>query len=967
MWPTRLECFNGLNGVGRWLESSLTTLAWAFLCLLCCSSQAWSLELEAPAEQRIKPGAWLSLAFVVTADEQPRWSGLDPATRHHEPKIDLPLGWTLVVPPRQLDLTHHKPQTLTLAVAVPADAPAGRHAISLTIGPWSVAAEVMVETVGRIEWVGDAQSDQVIHRWWSDRPWSVDEAVVLVGNQSLTVRLKSKAPEGVLVALSEQAHRLVPGVAQHMSIEVRRDPNSGQLPKRLAIAVDVLDANTGKHLATRRWVLAPFNDDMNPSSPRPWNVGGFVDWRLNNQANNQPNNQSDNQSDMTRMIEPHDWGILGSGDLDEASQARVAFAWHQDTRWGRYVEFDSPELQWRVGHRVFLGQRIDGLSRSGKGFNVSWQSDQTDGAWRMGWIDFMARSTHYQSPWWSWGGWRLATINASSNHPDTQGLGRWWSLAYQSPRATTSQASPMHQWTTQFTGNKDRVASRIKYRYQSDHKAWLGFLAESIPKDHVSGLPAGKRLLIQSHQPIHTQSHLTALVSAGQQKSIHGTTHHQAIALHHWQSISRAGRIRLGLGGTHRRHRRVSFNSNLADQFRTHESALSIRWTADWNGWHGSGRLDTRGRLGLATRFDQRHLGTWRLSHQNTYTQLSLSSNVGPWRWLGAVEKHRSGPERSLINEARLGLDAEADEGLVPRTDAARWRFGLQLSRRVGRLQEWSLALSPDTTDWAETTVWLRYRWRAHIASPMLAVTRVLGPLLGQDQRHVISGQVQKLTPAGRLPIEGVVVSLNDRHTRTDALGRYRFVGVGLGAHHLAIEPWLNNASTTQTAHIGQDWVLSAKDSVDVWVDANPLDSDRLISEGAGSLDRSLTHDWLWVRPGDVVVDVIWPQESPVDHSTQSLVMEKMRLVGICQTCPSAHQRRTAKRNAQGQWVVSQLLPGRWQWQWVGALLPSEHALKEPIRSIDVLSGQTKKMTWEVGYRPHPIEWQRTQSVELRD
>lgn len=932
-----------------------------FSWLLFCSAQAGSLELEAPATQHIKPGAWLSLAFVVRSDDPQIALLLETPNNHLKPKIDLPLGWSLLVPPRKLDLRHGGARTLTVAVAVPSGAPAGRHPIALAIGPWSVTAEVMVAADHTIQWLGEPQSNQSIHRWWTDRPWSVDEAVVLMGNQALDVRLESKAPDGIKVDLPDTDHRLVPGVAQKIVIGIRRDPNhSGRLAQRVAIAVDVLDANSNKRLATRRWVLAPFNDSLNKTLPNPWKFSGFVDWHSNK------------KHEMASLIAPHDWGIRGSGELDEASSARVAFAWHQDARWGRYVDFEGTQLRWQVGHRVVLGERINGLSRLGKGHSVSWQSDPTDQAWRMGWIDFKARGIHYQSPWWSRGGWRVSTINASASHPDTQGLGRWWSLAYQSPRATTSQASPIHQWTTQFTGNKDRVASRIKYRYQSDHNAWFDFLAESIPKDHVSGLPAGRRLLIQSHQPVNAQSHLTALVSAGQQEGIHGTTHHQAIALHHWQSISGAGRIRWGLGGTHRRHRRVSFNSNLADQShtnesRTHESALSIRWRADWNGWHGSGRLDTRGRLGLVTRFDQRHLGTWRLSHQNTYTQLSLSSTAGPWRWSGAAAKQRSGSERSLINEARLGLDAEADEGLVPRTDAARWRFGLQLSRRVGRLQEWSLALSPDTTDWAETTVWLRYRWRAHIASPVNAVTDVLGPLLGQDQRHVISGQVQKLTPAGRLPIEGVVVSLNDRHTRTDALGRYRFVGVGPGAHHLAIEPWLNNASTTQTAHIGQDWVLSTKDSVDVLVDANPMDYDRLISEAAGSSNRSLTHDWLWVRPGDVVVDVIWPQESPVDHSTQSLVMEKMRLVGTCQTCPSAHQRRTAKHNAQGQWVVSQLLPGRWQWQWVGALLPSEHALKERSRSTDVLSGQTKKMTWEVGYRPHPIEWQRTQSVELRD
>lgn len=969
MWPTRLECFDG--SMGRDVGSICPWWRWCGigLWLVFCPSYAWSLELEAPASQQVKPGAWLSLAFVVKADDQKRSQALDASVgasvNHHEPQIHLPLGWSLLVPPRKLDLSGHDAQTLTLAVAVPTAAPAGRHQIVLTIGPWSVVAEVVVEADYTIEWLGDSQSDQTIHRWWSDRPWSVDEALVLVGNQALDVRLESKAPLGLKVDLSDKDDRLlVPGVAQMISVEVRRDPiHLRQLPKRLAIAIDVLDANTGERLATRRWVLAPLGDGAGQSLAAPWAMSGFVDW------------QSSKEHGFVSLIEPHDWGIRGSGQIDQAGSRRLDFAWHQDPRWGRYADFEGTQFRWQVGHRVFLGEQINGLSRSGKGLSVSWENDKAAGAWRMGWIGFKAHGINYQSPWWSRSGWRLAYINASSNHADLRGLGGWWSLAYQSRAGSyRSQSSEPHQWKTHLTGNQDRVASRIEYRYQPQRDAWLGLLAESIPKDHVSGLPAGRRLLIQSRQPLKQEAYLTTSVSVRRQPSMNHTTRQQrAVEIHHWQKISSFGGIRLGLGGTHQRNRRARFNSLEATStrlFPTDEYALSIRLIGHLGQWHWSGRLDTHGRFGLATRWEQANVGLWRLNFQNTYTQLSLErSGAGPWQWSVALDKRRSWVQPTLWAGRPYGLDenANANDTLATHTNGSGIRLHLNLSRRVGRLHEWSLAVSPATTDLTDTTVWLRYRWRGRASSPMPTITR----LLGQEKSHTLSGQVQRLTPAGPMPVEGVIVSLNDRNTQTDARGQYRFFGVGLGLQRLAIEQRfdkksLNEKSNTKQVGIERGWLLTTNDTVDVWVD-----SPQPSTSGLGESNQSLTHDWLWVAPGHVLVDVAWPDEDLIDEdivddAIKASILEKMRLVGTCDTCPSAQQRRTATRNAQGQWVVTQLLPGRWQWQWVGALLPTGHEFKEPTQSLHLLSGQTARLTWEVRHRPRPIEWQGIQSVELR-
>ncbi len=925
--------------------------------------------MHAPASQSVQPGAWVSLGFVVKSADQSKES----TGQTHQPEVGLPLGWSLLLPPRPVDLGANETQIITVAVAVPKHAPAGSHRVVLTIGDESVGAEVSVEATYKIQWLGDLNvsnrpntpaATQSIHRWWPDRPWTMDEALILTGNQTLDIRLVGRVPTGVKINIEKNEHHFVPGIAHEFSIAVSLDASHRRAyPERIPIAIDVLNAQSMEILARRKWVLVPFSQGLEQPGHQPWDFRGFMHWQAMPGAG------------LGASIEPSDWGIRAVGNWHPLGERHVELSWHQAPRWGRYVGFVGDQVRWRLGHQVFLGERLDGLSRLGEGFSGAWQSNRSKDPWQVGWITFKSRGIHYQSPWWSWDGWRLAYIDASSVEANSPRLGGWWSLAYQHPsqangdyrHARQGGADPVsaHHWKALFTGNRDQLAGRFEYRYRPHRHTFLGVLAESIPSNHLSELPSGDRMQIQSRHAVGQEASFRAVLSASRQRGATGIRYsRQRLEVQHWQPISNLfdawfsvsrfseaplAHFRVGLGGIHQRTPKNGLNvfpEEARARHQTSESSLSLRLRGRVGSWHLSARLDTRGRFGLATHWQQPKIGLWRLSMQNQYTQLSWESlPSGPWRWSVAVEKRdtRIMPlfTSSRFDETGFSLDDRGDvRELKPANDTA-FKVHVDVSRRVGRHQAWSLTLSPSTSDASDTTLWLRHRWRTSVPSPMPIVSR----WVSRDRGHSLSGYARQLTSTGLQPVAGVLVSLDEKTTMTDAQGHYQFSGLSQGHYRLAI----------QDNGLDQRRLLTTDNVVDLWVGP---DQASINHDGVEAVTH--THDWLWVMPARVIVDVVWPNDSPIDALTKQAVMDNLRLVGTCDACPSAHQRRTAKRNQAGQWVVDHLMPGHWRWQWVGALLPEDHAFLEASQWIEVMPSQKSHLTWVARYQPRPIEWQGT-------
>jgi len=903
---------------------------------------AQKINLSAPASQSTAPGAWISLGFVVSASDR----AIDAA-----PQVELPLGWSVVVPPPALVLSSGERQTLTMAVAVPKDAPAGSHQIIMILADQSASAEVIVEGRHTIEWLGDGVSGGSPKHWQPNRPWVETGALLLTGNQSLDITLVSRVPAGVLIDISKRQHRLRPGLVAHFSIEVRVDPRQGTgLPQRLPLAIDVVDADSQEIVLSRRWVLMPLTANLQPARQRPWVFQGFFDRRFRLGATDQVSNPESQ------------WGLRGGGSWGLSGERTFEMSWHRDVRWGRYVGFKGKQLRWRIGHQVFLGDRLDGLAHLGQGLSASWTSGPRADAWRVGWIQFQNQEGQYTSPWWSWGSWRMAYIHAVSNDASRDGRNAWWSLSYQQPVSTSrAQTDDAHHWSAHLIGNSTSVAGRLEYRYQAPDETRWSVLAESIPKNHLSELPAGIRVKFRSWHGLTNQASIQTSLLASREPGIVWSHHHRYHWMgHYWRPIrDLAGHsldnFQVGLGVVHRRHqvfaRQVSSNGPARNES-SDRSSVSLRLRGHVGSWHLSGRIDTKGRLGLATHWMQPGIGRWRLSRQNAYSQVSLDSlSSGPWRCSVALEK------RQALTSSNGFYDTGSADHHNRRAD--QWRMQLTVARQWQSGQEWSVALSSSLTNRGETMVWLRHRWRAEAPSPLPMIRGWVGDQRGQ----VITGCAHQLTATGPHPVVGLVVSLNQTSTVTDREGCYRFAGVEPGSHRLAIEPRSGRSAPDEGASVtGQanssGWLLTSSESMDLWLEPT-------LSPKYQDGETRLRHDWAWVQPARMVATIIWPNESPVDKRTQEAVLNQMRLVGTCQRCPAAHQKRTAKRNADGQWVVEQLMPGDWRWQWASVPLPSEHAFAEPIQSLSIAPRETKALVWTMRYSPRSIQWQPSEVVEL--
>ncbi len=905
------------------------------------------------------PGDWVSLAFVVSASEQPIQDELA--------LFELPLGWSMVVPPRPVSLAKGQSQTLTLAVAVPSHAPAGPHEVVMTLRHQSVSAHVDVEASVSLEWLADDAATEP-QRWWVHRPWVGRASLLLRGNQSLEVGFSGRAPAGVTLDLSSTEHRLMPDAPVEVMIKVSLDSESLRpLPKQLPIAVDVVDAKQSSVLLSRRWVLLPMTMGEGQLPHRPWRLRGFVDWR------------SSLREKSVGMTQSSAWGIEGSGDWDRSGDQAVSFAWHRDARWGRYVGFDGQHLSWRVGHQVFMGERLDGLSRLGRGLRATWQRDTAPNAWRVGWIQFEGQGGQglgedevkqdALSPWWSWRGWRVAYIDVTAGQAGSSTRQQAWSLSYQQPRDFLRQPKTTDHWGLHVTGNRNNIAGRFEYRRRLPDQTRWDIMAESIPKDHISNWPAGTRVRVRSHHRLSHQAFIqTSFLASHESNNAQILHRRDQWMAHYWRPIHGLAGLtlddfQLGLGVTHRRDRTWTQQPSSAGRIvkqSAHRSEWSVRLRGRVGTWHLSGRLDTEGRFGLASHWLQLGLGQWRLSLQNTLKEISLESvQSEPWRWSVALARQQPQISSNQVAAMRFAGLKEVNTGNT--------KLQIGLSRGMQSGQEWSLALSTSLVDQRDVMLWLRHRWQANVSSPMPTIQR----LVGSQPGHVISGCARQITPAGAQPIVGVMVFLNEQSMLTDREGCYRFVGLDSGHHRLSIDPTLaladpNESMATHQNLNRRDWLLTTSDHVDLWL-GSAGDSSLSMAPLSRSdqTHQELTHDWAWVQPGRVVVSMDWPQSSPVDAPSRDAVLNALRLVGTCPSCPAAHQKRTAKRNGAGQWVVERLMPGDWHWRWAGGLLPDEHEWVETHRSLSVAVGQTRALVWAMRYQPGIIDWQRTEVVEI--
>jgi hypothetical protein len=321
----------------------------------------------------------------------------------------------------------------------------------------------------------------------------------------------------------------------------------------------------------------------------------------------------------------------------------------------------------------------------------------------------------------------------------------------------------------------------------------------------------------------------------------------------------------------------------------------------------------------------------------NDRFELQMRSDTSQNRWLASLDTHGSLKFKGTfhLRDSWYGLfDTQSDFGSIGlqkrNNHATHFGFGTQWSTRWnGRSTRgyvdwrfnnpmgiWSLSLDRSLSQ-ADWNVWLTYVWRQSL------------PLPKRDDKYhaTLSGRILRMEEGQSYPIRDAVIAIGDQEIRSDVNGNYRLPKLAPGPHSVQLT----------LPKMSPGWLLTSEPNLEITM--VPA--------------QEVVLDWAMVRAGEIMGHVVG-----MDAKTLSNESISIELIGECEACPLRHRYRLAKVDERGQFHVSHLMPGRWQWQIRSSKIPPHHQWTQVMQVIEVFSGQRGMLHWVLEPIVLPTQWQ---------
>ncbi len=828
--------------------------------LACCfllTTAAHGGQFELRPTPSIKPGDWVRLQFDVRGIQTAQPSHRD------EVSLQLPKGWSVLIPPALTNDVVAGVSRLTAAISVAEDALAGQHALTLTHADTSQIFYVEVEPIIDLRWAL-VDFDQRHRAWWVASPLDLEATLSMAGNVDLDVVFSVEAPASLDIELIHNRARVTPQKPAIIRLTVKAKTPEALLPKeRIPIRLNVDDPITQERLTSHQIWLEVLTPGSGRSSHARAPVRGYAEMRY--LASNQTSPLDNAQLNV-------EWGLTGVFDTSDQSKARWQTAFHSQAERGRYLNWTGEHAQIRFGTQLYGSDGLSVRPRLAQGIAVSWfdyeRSGGLGGELAVGWQHFIHGRDRYHQPWARYGAYTFGWVTQTRTENSSSQTSHWPFMSWQWD--STSSSERHHQLSSHWSYHDDRLSGIADYRYLPNRDTTWQFEFASIDSDHPSQYPSGRYAHISRSQRIdHGYWQVRAQVRSPMEKAAWLSSG----SAYWWHQRQGQSKHAYGLG--------LVWNRSASRRY------LQARWRIKHPGIYWSGVLRSDGHFGWHGVFSQAPVGTWYLDHQPQQSQASLL--------LDKIDNH------ALM----VGLQRRRDSGTQDDRLFLNWEF------QSSHHSRWQLTLTNSLTKDDGLQGWLRYQWDGFVSNGFS--TKAHGGYL--------RGHVVKRTVLGDESVAGALVHLGERVAKTDTQGRYQFSHLPPGEHqlHLSVPPadarWMPTKGHQRTAVLGADqrhsidWVLveSAKlegtiIGIEHLITDDTRPSVRLIGtcaqcpiatrhrisevddQGRFRVDQLMPGVWRWtVSTSAMPRDYVWKEKSQevtvVSGQTQSLtwVIEESR------------------------------------------------------------------------------------------